>query len=45
VKLFARCALIEVKVHLCKLRRDNIVIILAEVKVRHKIRARSVNTE
>jgi hypothetical protein len=37
VKLFARCVLTEVRIHLCKLRRENIVLILAEVKVKNRI--------
>jgi hypothetical protein len=45
VKLSARCALTEVRVHLCKLRRDNIVLILAEVQVKHRSRARSAQAE
>jgi hypothetical protein len=45
VKLFARCALTEVRVRLCKLRRDNIVLILAEVQVKHRSRARSAQAE
>jgi hypothetical protein len=39
-KLSARCALTEVRVHLCKLRRDNIVLIRAKVKVRQRRRAK-----
>jgi hypothetical protein len=45
VKLSARCALTEVIVRLCKLRRDNIVLILVEVQVKHMSRARSVQAE
>jgi hypothetical protein len=45
VKLSARCALTEVRVHLCKLRRDNIVLILTEVQVKNKSRARSAQVE
>jgi hypothetical protein len=41
VKLSARCALTEARVHLCKLRRDNIFLILVEVQVKHMSRARS----
>jgi hypothetical protein len=41
VKLSARCALTEVRVRLYNLRRDNIVLILAGVKVNHRSRARS----
>jgi hypothetical protein len=41
VKLSTRCALIEVRVCLFKLRRDSIVLILVEVQFKHKIRARS----
>jgi hypothetical protein len=40
VKLFARCALIEVRVRLCNLKRDNIVLILIEVEVKHRSHAR-----
>jgi hypothetical protein len=38
--MFARCALIELRVRLCKLRRDNIVLILVEVQVKHRSHAR-----
>jgi hypothetical protein len=40
VKLSTRCALTEVRVHLCKLRRDNIFLILVEVQVKHRSHAR-----
>jgi hypothetical protein len=45
VKLSTRCVLTEVKVHLCKLRRDNIVLIIAKVKVKHRSRVRSGQAE
>jgi hypothetical protein len=45
VKLSARCALIEVRVRLCKLRRDNIVLILVEVQVKHRSRAKCALAE
>jgi hypothetical protein len=45
VKLSARCALTEVRVRLCKLRRDNLVLILAEVQVKHRSHARSAQAE
>jgi hypothetical protein len=45
VKLSARCTLVEVRVHLWKLRRDNIVLILIEVQVKNMIRARSAQAE
>ena len=41
----AKSALIEVRVHLCKLRRDNTVLILTEVKDKHRSRARCVQAE
>jgi hypothetical protein len=44
-KLSARCALIEVIVHLYKLRRDNLVLILIEVQVEHMSCARSAQVE
>jgi hypothetical protein len=37
--------LTEVRVCLCKLRRDNIVLILTEVQVKHRSRARCVQAE
>jgi hypothetical protein len=45
VKLSAGCALTEVRVRLYKIRRDNIVLILAEVQVKDRSRARSAQTE
>jgi hypothetical protein len=45
MKLSARCALIEVRVRLCKLRRDNIVLIHAEVQVKHRSRAKCAQVE
>jgi hypothetical protein len=45
VKLSARHALTEVKIRLYKLRRDNIVLILAEVKFNHRSHARSAQAE
>jgi hypothetical protein len=45
VKLSARCALTEVRVRLCKLKRDKIVLILAKVQVRHISYGRSAQAE
>jgi hypothetical protein len=45
VKLSTRCALTEVRVHICKLRRDNLVLILIEVKVEHRSHARSMQAK
>jgi hypothetical protein len=45
MKFSARCALTEVRVHLCKLRRDNIALILLEVQVKHRSCARSAEAE
>jgi hypothetical protein len=45
VKLSARCALTEVRVRLCKLRRDNTVLILAEVQVKHRSHAKCALAE
>jgi hypothetical protein len=45
VKLSARCALTEVKVRLCKLRRDSIVLILAGVQDKHRSRAKCALAE
>jgi hypothetical protein len=43
--MFARCALIEVIVCLCKIRKDNIFLILVEVQVNNRSRARCAQAE
>jgi hypothetical protein len=45
VKLSERCALAEVRVRLCKLMSDKIVLILTEVQVKHMSRARCAQAE
>jgi hypothetical protein len=45
VELSARCALTEFKVWLYKLRRDKIVLILAEVQDKNKSRERCAQVE
>jgi hypothetical protein len=45
VKLSARCAFTEFRVRLLKLRRDNIVLILVGVQVKHRSHAGSAQAE
>jgi hypothetical protein len=45
VKSFARYALTEVRVRLCKLRRDNTILILAEVQDKNRSCARCAQAE
>jgi hypothetical protein len=45
VKLSARCTLIEVRVCLCKLKRDKNVLILVEVQDKHRSHARCAQVE